>query len=148
VAVLLHDRAETSEASRLELLLGHATRIKLGAKASFEVDRFVPGIAATLRLEQGAVLVDHGSGAEPDLELETPYALIAARGTKFWGGPSNGMFGVFVIDGEVEVRAGGGSVIVTSGKGTDLSLSARGTRPTQPHEWQQARIQAALRTVQ
>jgi hypothetical protein len=59
VAVLLHDRAETSDQSRLELLLGKAIRIKLGAKTSFDIDRFVPGIAATLRLEQGAVLVDH-----------------------------------------------------------------------------------------
>jgi hypothetical protein len=150
VAVFLHDRAETSDQSRLELLLGKAIRIKLGAEASFDIDRFVPGIAATLRLEQGAVLVDHGSGAEPDLELETPYGLIAARGTKFWGGPSNGVFGVFVIEGAVEVHAGGQSVTVASGQGTDLSLAGtrRMSRPTSPHPWNHARIQAALQSVQ
>jgi len=155
--VLLGDLVETGEASRLALQIGEATRIKLGAKASLRIDRFVPGVAAKLQLDQGAVLVEHGPGAEKDLDVETPYALIAARGTKFWGGPSNGVFGVFVVDGEVEVRAAGRSVRVGSGMGTDLSLAGAadkvgrgmgGTPPTTPHPWAQARIQAALQTIQ
>jgi hypothetical protein len=154
VPVLLHDLAETSEASRLELLIGEVTRVKLGAKAKFQIDRFVPAIAAKLRIE-GAFLVEHGPGAEPDLEVETPYALIAARGTKFWGGPSNGVFGVFVVDGEVEVRAAGKSVVVAPGMGTDIKVSqadskgarASGSPPEPPHVWNQERVQAALRTV-
>jgi hypothetical protein len=38
------------------------------------------------------------------ISIISRFALIAARRTSFFGGPSNGVFGVFVRQGHVDVR--------------------------------------------
>jgi hypothetical protein len=45
--VMLDDLALTGEASRLDLQLGRATRIKLGARSELKIDRFVAARAPT-----------------------------------------------------------------------------------------------------
>jgi ferric-dicitrate binding protein FerR (iron transport regulator) len=155
VPLLLHDIAETREASRLELLLGEATHIKLGPMASFEVDSFVRGHTAKSHLDRGAVLVDHGPGSEPEFEVETPYALIGARGTKFWMGPTNGAFGILALSGQVEVSAAGKKVLVAAGMATEVAtpatrmMSPQANRaPSPPTIWDKERIRAALSMVE
>ena len=49
------------------------------------------------------------------LSVATPFGLIAARGTKFFAGPSQGTFGVFVEHGLVTVRTRVGAVTLTNG---------------------------------
>lgn len=155
--ILLGDLVETGEASRLALRLGAGTEIKLGARATLKIDRFVTGVSAKLHMGQGAFLVDHGPGSEPDFEVETPYALIAARGTKFWGGATDGLYGVYVIEGTVELQSAGKAVLCHPGMGTNLKAetgaathSAEGREMPMmvPHAWPEQRVQAALRTIQ
>jgi ferric-dicitrate binding protein FerR (iron transport regulator) len=143
--VLLDDLASTGELSRLELLLGRGTHIKLGSRASLKIDRFVAGVRAEVELREGPALVDRPSGAEPDFSVTSPYALIAARGTRFFAGPSNGVFGVFVQHGQVDVRTRRGAVSLRAGEGTDIAFP--GARPTPPKKWGAPRVAKAMSSV-
>jgi hypothetical protein len=99
-----------------------------------------------LVLDRGALLYDHDTttgGA--DLAVRTPFGLLAVRGTRFFAGPSNGVFGVFVERGAVTVVGAYTSVLVTDGEGTDVARP--GAEPTPPHRWGTARIAAAMALV-
>jgi hypothetical protein len=147
VDILLRDVATTGEEpSRLDLRLGAATRIRLGAKARLEISHIVPGVAATVTLQDGPALIERGPGAEPDFQLTSPFALLAARGTTFFAGPSNGVFGVFVREGVVNVRTRRGSVTLKAGEGADIK--APGSAPSPVKLWGKARIDAALASVE
>jgi hypothetical protein len=143
--VMLDDLALTGEDSRLELRLGRATRIKIGSRAQLKIDRFVAGASADVELLDGPVLIDHRPAAEPGFTLTSPYALIAARGTGFFAGPSAGVFGVFVYNGRVDVRTRAGELRLRAGEGTDIA--APGAAPTQPKRWGHGRIEAAMISV-
>jgi ferric-dicitrate binding protein FerR (iron transport regulator) len=145
VDVMLDDVALTGDESRLDLLLGRATRIRLGAHSHLKIDRFVAGTSADVQLVNGPALIDHRPGAEPAFTVTSPYALIAARGTAFFAGPSGGVFGVFVRNGRVDVRTGPGAVSLRAGEGTDIA--APGAAPTPPKRWGDPRIAAALASV-
>ena len=57
-----------------------------------------------LLLERGALLFDRQDGAKASGGIvRTPFAMIAARGTRFFVGPSNDVIGVFVERGSVSV---------------------------------------------
>ena len=147
VDIYRRDVATTGEEpSRVDLRLGEATRIRLGARAKLEISRILPGVAASATLRNGPALIERGPGAEPDFKLKSPFALIAARGTTFFAGPSNGVFGVFVRDGLVDVRTRRGSVTLRAGEGSDIK--APGMAPTPVKRWGEARIAAALASVQ
>ena len=83
------------------------------------------------------------------MKIKSPYGLIAVRGTKFFAGPSNGVFAVFVDHGTVVVSAGGSDVVLRAGEGTDLN--SRGANPTGVLRWGKARIKlpstASIRRV-
>jgi len=147
VDVFRQDVATTGEEpSRVDLRLGASTRIRLGAMARLEISRIVPGVAAAATLRSGPALIERDHGAEPDFQLKSPFALIAARGTTFFAGPSNGVFGVFVREGVVNVRTNKGAVTLQAGEGTDIK--APGSAPTPAKRWGEARINAALASVQ
>jgi ferric-dicitrate binding protein FerR (iron transport regulator) len=143
--VMLDDLALTGDLSRLDLLLGRATRIKLGAHSQLKIDRFIAGVSADVELLDGPAFVDHRPGAEPGFTVTSPYALIAARGTSFFAGPSGGVFGVFVRNGGVDVRTQAGTVRLHAGEGTDIARP--GAAPTPAKRWGLPRIAAALRSV-
>ena len=144
--ILARDVALTGDQpSRLQLQFGGATIVRLGANSIFEVERFVAGLAQSLQLEQGAAFIEHDSQKTPDLTLRTPYALLAARGTKFFAGPSNGVFGIFVQSGLVDVETFAGKVTLAAGEGTDIA--GPGGAPTAPKRWKPPRVRAALASV-
>lgn len=145
VSVQLNDTAVTGEESRLDMRLGRATRLRLGARASLRIDRFVAGVEAVPALESGPVVIERGKGAEPVFELNTPYALLAARGTVFFAGPSNGVFGVFVKSGIVHVWTAQKSVRLYAGEGTDIR--APGDPPDPPKVWGKSRVEEAFASV-
>lgn len=156
-AVLLNDRATTGEASRLDLRLGAATRLRLGANASLKVDKFIGKLSARTTLEEGAVVIDRAAGAEKSFDLETPYGLLSARGTVFFAGPSRGVFGVFVQKGAVDVVTRSGSVRLTAGEGVDFPpprvivlpglLDSEPSAPGPVTKWGAKRIEEALDSV-
>lgn len=145
VAVLLDDTALTGDESRLDMQLGHSTRLRLGANAALKIDRFIAGRDSTLTLEKGPVVVERWKGAEPKFEIKTPYALLAARGTEFFAGPSKGVFGVFVKSGILDVRTPKGTVRLKAGEGTDFKEP--GDPPSPVTKWGQPRIDAAMWSV-
>lgn len=156
-AVMLNDRATTGDASRLDLKLGAATRLRLGANASLKVDQFVGKLSARSTLEEGAVLIDRATGAEKTFELQTPYGLLSARGTVFFAGPSRGTFGIFVQKGVVDVVTRTGSARLTAGEGVDFApprvivlpglLDGDPPELTPVKKWGAARIEEALDSV-
>ena len=144
--VYLADRISTGSASRLALHLGTDTTVRLGEKAQLVIDQFLVDAGGEISLQSGPMLFERPEGARRiPMTIRTPYALIAVRGTTFFAGPSNGVFGVFVESGTVEVSGGGSSVTLTAGQGTNLA--SPGAAPTAPVNWGEARIRAALESV-
>jgi hypothetical protein len=140
------DLVETDASSGLIMHLGKTTTIKLGALARFRIDKYVIDAGGTLDLEQGPLVLDRNENAKKEnLQLRSPFGLIAVRGTTFFAGPSNNVFGVFVAHGEVSVSGGGQTVNLRVGQGTDIAKP--GASPTAPKSWALARIQAALASV-
>jgi hypothetical protein len=56
------------------------------------------------------------------------------------------VFGVFVASGRVSVQAANQSVLLDEGEGTNIA--APGAPPSPPVPWGEARIRAALASVQ
>lgn len=141
--VFVGDSVGTGPASSLALLLGEATTVRLGPEAQLRIDRFLMQAGGVLTLDKGAVLYDHDAKDRPDnLVVRSPFGLIAVRGTRFFAGPSNGVFGVFVEHGEVLVVGASTAVTVTAGMGTNIATP--GAEPTLPTLWGRPRIAAAM----
>ncbi len=151
-AVRLLETVATGDGARLELLFADGTRLTLGEKAAVVLDTFVfdPGgtsrfhaaITGPFRYISGKL----GAGATRQASVTTPLALIGVRGTDFWSGPSNGVTGVVVFEGSVEVTTPAGSVILSApGEGTNLT--APGAPPGPVANWSPARIAAARAAV-
>ena len=141
--VFVGDAVGTGSESSLAMLLGKATTVRLGPDAQLRIDRFLMNAGGVLTLVKGAVLYDHDAKDGSDaIAVRSPFGLIAVRGTRFFAGPSNGVFGVFVERGEVFVVGVSTGVTVTAGMGTNITTP--GTEPTLPVVWGQPRITAAM----
>lgn len=144
--VYIADRVETDAGARLALKLGQRTMLRLGEKTSVSIDEYLIDAGGEIVLDDGALLFERvGPPAKSPLSVRSPYGLIAVRGTTFFAGPSNGVFGVFVSTGRVTVTGGNRTVTVAAGQGTDIARP--GARPTPPKTWAAARVQAALRAI-
>ena len=143
--VFIGDMVETAVNSALTMHLGKATFVKLGALAKFRIDNFVVDAGGTFDLDQGPMLIDHNGTKDENLQVRSPFGLMAVRGTMFFAGPSNDVFGVFVARGLVAVTGGGRTVILRPGLGTNIARP--GDAPTEPRRWSPGRITAALRSV-
>ncbi len=141
--VFIGDSVGTGADSSLGLLLGTATKVHLGAETQLRIDRFVVNAGGILNLNRGAILYDHepAGGTDP-LSVRSPFGLIAVRGTRFFAGPSKGVFGVFVERGAVTVV--GVSTAVTVGAGLGTNIATPGAEPTPPSLWAPARVAAAM----
>jgi ferric-dicitrate binding protein FerR (iron transport regulator) len=109
------------------------------------IDRYLVDAGGEFRLEAGAMLFDRPSGKPSPVQVRSPFGLIAVRGTRFFAGPSAGVFGVFVERGTVAVSAAGREVVVLPGQGTDIPRP--GEHPTPAHAWGEPRIRDALASV-
>ena len=147
VDVFVADTVSTGDDARIALKLGRATVVRLGAKARLKIDAHLIDVGGELDLQSGPILFDRRSKGPQRSEtvVRTPYGLLAVRGTRFWGGMSNGVFGVFVDSGRVDVTAAGRTVRLSRGLGTDIARP--GDPPTPPKVWGKPRIEAALASV-
>jgi hypothetical protein len=145
--VFVDETVATGAASRLTLNLGRNTTLKLGEKARIRLDKHMINAGGAFDLQSGAVLFDRGAGGPKGATtFRSPYGLLAVRGTKFFAGPSNDVFGVFVIRGRVDVTGAGRTVRLTAGFGTNVRLP--GDPPTKPAPWKKPRVKAALQSVE
>jgi hypothetical protein len=145
--VFIGDAVTTGVQSALGLRLGAATQVKLGSEARLRIDRFLVNAVGMLVLERGAMLYDHDNTDRPSqVTVGSPFGLVAVRGTRFFAGPSNGVFGVFVQRGAVTVVGVRTAVLVATGFGTDIATP--GAEPAMPAAWGAARIANALASVE
>jgi hypothetical protein len=145
--IFIADQVGTERESRLGMRLGRDTTVRLGELARVKIDRFLVNAGGVITLQSGPMLFDRRSGAAPlPMTIRSPFALIAVRGTRFFAGPSAGVFGVFVERGSVTVSAGGRQVVLGQGQGTNVPFA--GSQPTPPSPWKPARISDAFFRVQ
>lgn len=145
--VFLRDLVSTGRQARLSMKLGLATTVRLGAEARLTIDRFIVEAGGVLDLAEGALLFDRPETApKTDVKLRSAYGLIAVRGTRFFAGPSRGVFGVFVERGAVTVAAAGQTRRLGAGEGVDIP--APGAAPSPVARWGAARIREAFASVE
>jgi hypothetical protein len=144
--VFLGDLVASADRSRAQLRLGRDTSLRVGANARVRIDRFIVDAGGVLTLEAGPLLLDKTPDTPGALQVRGSFGLITIRGTRVFVGPSNGVIGVFVVRGLVEVTSGGRSVVLRTGQGTNLTTTP-GAPPTPPVFWGEARIRAALAEV-
>jgi hypothetical protein len=125
------------------MTLGQETVLRLGELARIKIDRFLVNAGGTIQLNAGPLLLDKPK-TSPPVNIRSPFGLISVRGTRVFAGPSRGVFGVFVVHGSVSVTAGGRTVRLEDGFGTDLT---RGAAPTAPVRWGAERVRLALASV-
>jgi len=110
------------------------------------IDTFIAGQGGTIELGTGQMVFDRPEGlAKIDLTMRTAFGMIGVRGTKFFAGPSRGVFGVFVEHGLVEVTGGGVTRQVGRGQGVDIATP--GAAPSEVAQWGGARIREAYASV-
>jgi hypothetical protein len=146
-ALFLDEQVSTASQSRLQMRLGRDTVLRLGEEARIKIDRYLVNAGGEITLQAGPLLFDRPSVRAPEpMQIRTPFGLIAVRGTRFFAGASNGVFGVFVERGSVAVTAAGARVVLRSGEGTDIA--SPGVRPSAVKRWQPPRIRAAFASVE
>jgi ferric-dicitrate binding protein FerR (iron transport regulator) len=118
--------------------------VKLGDQARLKIDRYLVDAGGEMTLSSGPLLLD-GQPHRASVKILSPFAMIAVRGTRFFAGPSNGRFGVFVVRGAVTVAAASQQVTLREGEGTDIV--SPGAPPTPVKRWAPERIRAALASV-
>ncbi len=147
--VIRDDRLVTGEAARLEVLLQGDTTLTLGENGALVLDDLIVTptesslrirVTGAFRLASG--LLPHGARTE----IITPLATIGIRGTDVWGGPIDGAFGVFLIDGAVEITTQAGSVILDT-PGTGTTVRAANAPPSDPVVWPGAKVDRAVAAV-
>lgn len=142
----LRDLVETDVESFVRLDFSGGTIVHLGSQAKLKIDKFVAETGGLLQLGEGAMLFDRADDlAKIKLTVRSRFGLIAVRGTKFFAGPSKGVFGVFVERGSIEVRAAGVSRRLNAGDGVDIP--APGKPPSAVGQWKKPRIDAAYASV-
>jgi hypothetical protein len=140
-AVFLEENVKTGTAARLALQLGARTRLRLGANTEIRIDRYIADAGGEVAFGEGAIEFERsGPSATAPLDFRSTYGLIAVRGTRFYAGPSNGVFGVLCGTGIVTVTAAGVSVTLKAQQGTDIARP--GAAPTPPKDWGLSRIRA------
>jgi hypothetical protein len=130
-------------AAALELFT--STFLNLGPGAELVLDKFIAELGGTITLG-GAMVFDRADDLPKlDLTVQNAFAQIGVRGTRFFAGPSNGVYGVFVVRGRVRVTAGG--VMRRLGPGDGVDIAEHGAGPSRVAQWKAPRIEAAFASV-
>jgi ferric-dicitrate binding protein FerR (iron transport regulator) len=133
--------------ARLTALLAVKTTLRLGARTKVRIDKFIVDSGGELSFNSGALLLDAPSESfEKGLTIDSRFALIAVRGTKFFAGRLGEAFSVFVEEGAVDVTAAGQTVRLASGEGTDIANA--GDPPGEVRRWGAPKIARAMRLVE
>jgi ferric-dicitrate binding protein FerR (iron transport regulator) len=144
--VMVQDIVKTGDNSSLAMLFGDKTSIRLGELTELLIDEYLVDIRGTFDLSRGAMVFDRPEDLpKTATTIKTVFGQLGVRGTRFFAGPSRGVFGVFVQRGRLEVSAGGVDRLLLSGDGVDIP--GPGMPPTEIRRWPQARIDEAFSSV-
>ncbi len=139
------DTVTVGASSTAVLELFTATLINLGPEARLVLDRFTADLGGVITIG-GPVVFDRAEDLPKlDLTVQNAFAQIGVRGTRFFAGPSKGVYGVFVARGSVDVTAGGATRRLGPGDGVDIA--APGAAPSAVAHWKAPRIAAAFASV-
>lgn len=132
---------------RLEQLrLEDETSLVMGENAEVRLDEFVydKDGSATINLVTGALrFISSANGHPGKLTIKTPVATIGIRGTDFWAGPIDGVYGVLLLTGNVEVSNPAGTVILNTPR-TGTLISGADVAPGDAVPWPDDRRVRAL----
>jgi len=147
--VFRNETLNTAAQARAELRLSDQTSLVLGENAEVRLDEFVYDEkgSATLNLVTGALrFVSSVQGHPGKLTLRTPVATIGIRGTDFWVGPIDGVYGVLLLTGNVEVSNPAGTVTLDTPR-TGTLISGPDVAPGDAVPWpNDRRIRALSKT--
>lgn len=139
------DMVATLAASIARLELFTATEVTLGPEARFGMDRFAADLGGVVTIGGAMVFERPDDLPKLDLTVQSAFAQIGVRGTRFFAGPSKGVYGVFVARGAVEVRAGGQTRQLAAGEGVDIP--SPGAAPGPVGRWKPPRIAEAFASL-
>jgi len=144
--VHLRETIITGAEARLQALLAAKTTLKLGADTRVRIDQFIIDKGGELSFSSGALLLQAPSKSfDKGLTIDSRFALIAVRGTRFFAGQLGEAFSVFVEEGAVDVTAAGQTVRLSQGEGTDIANP--GDPPGEVRRWGQPKIDRAMALV-
>jgi FecR protein len=160
VGTLVHmnDTLHTGAEARLLVTFRDKTELTLGENATVVIDRYVFNPDAStgeLALKTGVAAFRLATGTinkmrNKKIEVSTPVAALAVRGTDFWWGPIDGVFGVLLVNNsKLDVKNDEGAVTLDkAGYGTDieqgLSKKKAPGGPGRPYKWPPDKVARAL----
>jgi hypothetical protein len=170
--VQLNDELRTGPKARLEVTFTDGTKLTLGENAKVVVDRYVYNpdesvgqlavstTVAAFRMATGKL----NEMKDRQVNVTTPFAALAVRGTDFWWGPINGHYGALLVnnsmvdvsgdkcddkqsdgDDDHKRRCRCKVTLDKPGEGTDIR---RYECPGAPYMWPPGQIEAALSTTE
>lgn len=148
------DTLVTLQDSRLTVRLVDGAELTLGANASLQVNDLVfnqtdPSQSRLALAADGAFRMITGtinSASGASVQVTSPLATLAIRGTDFWTGPIDGIYGVLLLSGEVNVRTAGGEVTLDE-PGTGTNISDAASPPGPASAWAPDKVARALAAV-
>lgn len=148
------DVISSEDMARIEITFTDGTKLLIGENARVEIDEFlydpdnnigtaiISALQGPFRFITGKI----GQLKEKRVEIKSSAGTIGVRGTDFWGGPSQGTYGVFLFEGTIVIfNAEGGRIVSTPGTGVDIDGIDK--VPGEITVWDASRAQAALATV-
>jgi hypothetical protein len=153
-AIKENDGIKTGDDARVEVTFVDGTKLTIGANGIVVIDKFIfdpdDGVGAMLlRVLLGSfrfITGNIGRLERKQIEAQTRFGVIGVRGTDFWAGPSQNVYGVFLLDGAISVtNSAGGRVLNVPGTG--VNLTSANELPGEVTIWGAARAQAALDAV-
>ncbi|MDF2365810.1 FecR family protein [Sneathiella sp.] len=148
------DEINSENMARIEITFTDGTTLLIGENARIEIDEYLydPGnnigtaIISALQGPFRFITGKIGQLKDKRVEIKSSAGTIGVRGTDFWGGPSQGTYGVFLFEGVIVIfNAEGGRIVSTPGTGVDLDGIDK--VPGEVTVWGASRAQAALATV-
>lgn len=144
--VMVRDLIKTRTRSFLAMLLGDDTTMRLGEDTELLIDEYLVNVRGSFDLTNGAFVFDRPeNAARTPTTVMTVFGQLGVRGTRFFAGPSRGVFGVFVERGALDVTAAG--VTQALGPGDGVDIAAPGEAASEFAQWGQERIDEAFASV-
>ncbi len=153
-AIRENDEINSEDMARIEITFTDGTTLLIGENARVEIDEYLYDPdnnigTAIIGALQGPFRFITGKISQlkdKRVEIKSSVATIGVRGTDFWGGPSQGTYGVFLFEGTIVIfNAEGGRIVSAPGTGVDLDGIDK--VPGEVTVWSASRAQAALATV-
>lgn len=144
--VYRNEMVKTGALARAQLRLEDETSLVMGENAEVRLDEFVydKDGSATINLVTGALrFISSANGHPGKLTIKTPVVTIGIRGTDFWAGPIDGVYGVLLLTGKVEVSNSAGSVTLDTPR-TGTLITGADVAPGDAVSWPDDRRVRAL----